>query len=123
MLAYLTPVFAWCVRLCRLHVSGTIHCLQVIHQPREGIYDLLDDVIWLARGGFQVYSGPRVGATSEPVICTQKTLSCLQALCQEYFRDVMGVVFSEGQNPSDVSLPDPGRDCGFHDVSGHDGCD
>lgn len=36
--------------------------IAVLHQPSYQIFELFDDVIFLARGGFSVYVGPATGA-------------------------------------------------------------
>ena len=43
--------------LKRITGLGITYCA-VIHQPRQEIFDQLDDVILLASGGHQLYSGP-----------------------------------------------------------------
>ena len=56
-----TTSFAVIGALKSLALKGT-NVIAVLHQPSYQIFEMFDDVIFLARGGFSVYVGPATGA-------------------------------------------------------------
>jgi ABC-type multidrug transport system ATPase subunit len=52
-----TTSFAVIGALKRLSRMGS-NVIAVLHQPSYQIFEMFDDVIFLARGGFSVYVGP-----------------------------------------------------------------
>jgi len=71
--------------------------ISVLHQPSYQIFEMFDDVIFLARGGFSVYVGPAAGALG---YFTSSGFACPHLVNPaDFFMDVIaGKVRREGES-------------------------